>query len=336
MTLHQHFRSLRTTAACVAGALLLAGPGVAAAADEQPWEPARGEFIVPAGPGGGLDTAARMLSHLLQQQGFYSDLVVANRPGGSMAIAFNELDAHPGNGSYVMTSTSSIMNYQILGALDRKLSDYTQIATLFDEYVAVAVRADSPYKTAQDLIDKFKESPGELNIGVATSIGNHIHVGIASPLKEAGVDISKLTIVPYKSSTESMTALIGGHLDVVSATTPNLIGPMQANAIRVLAVGAPERLSAPLEGIPTWIEEGINVVPSSSQGIHGPKNMPQEQVEAWATALDKAVASQQWKDLLAKNHWREHYLGPKETEKFRAEEYNKIHTILSELGLVKN
>src|SRR5690606_9341669 len=99
------------------------------------------------------------------------------------------LDRHKGDGNYVATSVSSLMNQEILGKLNQKFSDYTEIATLFEEYVAVAVKADSPYKNIHDLIAKFKAAPDALNVGVATSLGNHIHVGIASPLKEAGVNI---------------------------------------------------------------------------------------------------------------------------------------------------
>ncbi|MGO1766793.1 hypothetical protein CAP48_07980 [Advenella sp. S44] len=316
-------------------AFVVAGTTYAKEPDAGKWKPEKGEFIVPAGPGGALDTAARMITHLLQKENLYPNLVVVNNPGGNMAIALNALDKHKGNGNYVMTSVSSLMNQEILGKINHKLSDYTEIATLFDEYVAVAVKADSPYKNIHDLIAKFKASPDTLNVGVATSIGNHIHVGIASPLKTAGVDISKMTVVPYKSSSESMTALQGGHLDVVAATTPNLIGLIKSGAIRVLAIGAPERLSAPFENVPTWIEEGIDVVPSSAQGVLGPRDMPKEQVDVWVDMLATIAATSQWKEFLAKNHWREHYLDPEQTREYRAREYKQIETVLNDLGLVK-
>src|SRR5690606_11951228 len=145
-------------------------------------------------------------------------------------------------------------NYQITGALDRNYEDYTPIATLFDEVMAVAVSADSPYQDINQLIQALKKDPSIANIAVATSIGNHVHVGIAAPLQKAGVDITRLTVVPYKSSAESITALIGGHVNIASASTPNLIAPLQAGKIRVLAVGARQRLQPPPDGIPTWIE----------------------------------------------------------------------------------
>src|SRR5690606_13517581 len=238
-----------------------------------------------------------MLVHLLQQNKKFDHMIVINRPGGNNTIAMNVLDDHPGNGNYVMTFTSSILNHEIIGNVDRDYTQYTPIATLFDEHVAVAVNDSSPYQTIDDLIAKFKESPGELNIGVAASVGNHVHVGIARPLKMAGVDISKLTVVPYKSSSESMAALLGGHLDVVAATTPSLVAPLQADSVRVRAVGAPKGLGGVFANVPTWIDAGIDVVPGSSQGILGPRNMTQEQIDYWSAALDEVVATQEWQDL---------------------------------------
>lgn len=299
------------------------------------WQPSKGEFIVPAGPGAGLDASARMLVHLLQQHNRFNNMIVVNRPGGNNTIAMNVLNERPGDGNYVMTFTSSILNHEIIGNVSGDYTEYTPIATLFDEHVAVVVGADSPYKTIHDLIAKFKESPGELNVGVAASVGNHVHVGIARPLKMAGVDISKLTVVPYKSSSESMVALLGGHLDVVAATTPSLVAPLQANSVRVLAVGAPKRLGGVFAQVPTWIDSGINVVPGSSQGVLGPRNMSQAQLDYWSKALDEVVATKEWQDLLAKNYWNPNYLGPEETRKFRAREYQGILETLTELGLAK-
>nr|MBF0681832.1 tripartite tricarboxylate transporter substrate binding protein [Pseudomonas sp.] len=299
------------------------------------WRPVNGEFIVPAGPGAALDSAARMIVQLLHQHGLVDDMIVVNRPGGNSAIGLNVLDQHVGDGSYVMSFASSLLNNQIIGALDRDYTDYTPIATLLDEYVAVVVSEKSPYKNIDDLIQALKKNPGALNIGVAASVGNHIHVGFARPLKEAGVDISKLTIIPYKSSAESMTALIGGHVDVVGATTPNLVAPIQAGSIRALAVGAPKRLTGPLADTPTWIEEGINIVPISSQGLLGPKGMTPEQLAYWTHALDIVVATKEWQDLMMRNHWSPNYLGPEETRKYREQEFAHSLEILSDLGLAK-
>lgn len=324
--------SIPTFLALSTSPVLAASPDAAAST----WHPSRGEFIVPSGPGAALDAAARSLTHLLQQHGFIDSMVVSNRPGGSLGIALNELDQHEGDGNHLMSFISSLLNYQITGALsNRDYADYTPVVTLFDEVMAVVVSADSPYQDINQLIDALKADPSIANIAVATSIGNHVHVGIAAPLQKAGVDITKLTVVPYKSSGESITALIGGHVNIASASTPNLIAPLQAGKIRILAVGARERLKPPLDGIPTWIEAGIDMVPTSSQGVLGPKGMPPEQVEYWSHAFKTVTATPEWQALMERNQWIPRYLGPEETRQYREQEFTQIKAVLSELGLAK-
>src|SRR5690606_34553241 len=110
---------------------------------------------------------------------------------------------------------TAIINNAYLGMISTTYKNYTPLAMLLDGYVGVLVHADSPYQTAQDLIDQLKKDPDSLNIAIAASLGNDIHVGVAKALMLAGVDISKLTFVPFRSSGESITNLIGKNVDVV-------------------------------------------------------------------------------------------------------------------------
>lgn len=300
------------------------------------WQPTSTvEFIVPAGAGAALDTAARQLQHLLIKENIVKNFVITNRPGGNLAVALNVMDQHPGDGNYLMTLTTSIINNHILGALNRSYEDYTPIALLFREYVGVVVRADSPIKNGADLIRIMKENPNQLHIGVATSVGNHIHVGIALPLQKAGVAIEKLSVIPFKSSGISITQLLGGHIDIVAATTPNLINAIKNDKLRVIAIGSPERMSGALSQIPTWKEQGIDVSTSSVQGVLGPKNMTSAQIDFWANSLKKINDSKEWQAFLDQNQWQPFFYGPKDTKILLDQEYASIKSVLSTLGLAK-
>lgn len=300
------------------------------------WQPTSTvEFIVPAGAGAALDTAARQLQNLLAKENIVKNFVITNRPGGNLAVGLNVLDQHPGDGNYLMTLTTSIINNHILGSLNRSYEDYTPIALLFREYVGVVVRADSPIKNGADLIRIMKENPNKLHIGVATSVGNHIHVGIASPLQKAGVAIENLSVIPFKSSGISITQLLGGHIDVVAATTPNLINALKNDKLRIIAIGSPERMGGALSNIPTWKEQGVDVSTSSVQGVMGPKNMTPSQIEFWAKALQKINDSKEWQTFLEQNQWKPFFYGPKETRALLDQEYASIKSVLSKLGLAK-
>lgn len=300
------------------------------------WQPTSTvEFIVPAGAGAALDTAARQLQNLLIKENIVKNFVITNRPGGNLAVALNVMDQHPGDGNYLMTLTTSIINNHILGSLNRSYEDYTPITLLFREYVGVVVRADSPIKNGADLIRIMKENPNKLHIGVVTSVGNHIHVGIAFPLQKAGVAIDKLSVIPFKSSGISITQLLGGHIDVVAATTPNLINALKNDKLRIIAIGSPERMGGALSIIPTWKEQGVDVSTSSVQGVLGPKNMTPSQVDFWAKSFKKINDSKEWQTFLEHNQWKPYFYGPEDTKRLLGQEYESIKSVLSSLGLAK-
>ena len=302
----------------------------------QQWKPGPTvEFIVPAGAGAALDSAGREIQQLLRQRDLVRSMVVINKPGGNSSIALAVLDQHAGDGNYLMTLTTSILNNHILGTLPKTYRDYTPLALLFREYIGLVVREDSPFRTAEDLIRFMRDKPGALHIGVATSVGNHIHVGAALPLSKAGVRIDQLSIIPFKSSGESMSALLGGHIEVVAATTPNLITAMNSGRLRVLAVGSPERLQGPLAAIPTWREQGIDVVTSSVQGVLGPPAMTPAQINYWGSALAEICKSDEWKEFLAKNQWQPNFVGPEQAGATLDREYREIKEVLVALRLVQ-
>ena len=308
-----------------------------AAASAQAWKPERTvEYVVPAGPGAALDTAARQLKELIdRQQSLGATLVVTNKPGGAGMVAMGGLQAKPGDAHQVVTLTHSSINNKLAGEVSLGYEDFTPLAILFDEFITVAVRADSPIRTGRDLVDALRKNPAALSIGVATSIGNHIHTAIAKPLKAAGVDIGKLTVVPFKSSAESMNNLLGGHLDIVSASAVNVVPMMKAGRIRVIAVAAAERLGGDLAEVPTWREQGVDAVYTSSQGLLGAKGLSAAQIAFWEETLRRATDTPEWRAFLARNHWKPRFMGATETRRYLDAEAATTKTLLGDLGLLK-
>lgn len=293
------------------------------------------QFTVPAGPGGSLDIVARKLQELLIRKKLVSNLIVLNKPGAGAQLALNVLDQNVGNPNYLMTLPTAIINNSYLGTIKTTYKNYTPIAMLLDGYVGVLVRSDSPFKTANDLVDHLKKDPDSLNIAIAASLGNDIHVGVAKALMLAGVDISKLTFVPFRSSNESITNLIGGNVEVVGATTPTIIPAIQTGKVRVLAIGSPERLKGVFSDIPTWKELGVDAVTSSPQGVLGAKDITPEQVQYWESAFKELTETQEWHDFLEQNHWAPRFMTALETEKMLAEETKTIEQVLSKLNIKK-
>jgi putative tricarboxylic transport membrane protein len=294
------------------------------------------QFIVPAGAGGSLDIVARKIQELLTREDLVRNFVVLNRPGAGAQLALNVLNQNVGDPNYLMTLPTAIINNSYLGMIKTTYKSYTPIAMLLDGYVGILVRSDSPFKTADDLINHLKKDPNSLNIAIAASLGNDVHVGTAKALMLAGVDISKLTFVPFKSSSESITNLIGGNVDVVGATTPTIIPALQGGKVRVLAIGAPERLKGLLSTIPTWKELGVDTITSSPQGVMAPKGITPEQIKFWESAFSKITQTKEWNNFLDQNQWASRFMTSEETIKMLEMETAVIEDVLNKLNIKKN
>src|SRR6478609_8006583 len=274
-------------------AMACAACGWLPAAQADTWKPTKAiEFSVGSGPGGSLDQVARTLQKITEQQHTIpTPLIVANRPAGGGVVALSVLRQHPGDGHYLASwSQQWLTNYVVGDWKESPTAEYTTLAILFSEYVGLAVRADSPLRNASDLVAKLKADPTSTTIAIATALGNHIHIGAAKPLMAAGVDVAKMTVVPFKSSAESVTALLGGHVDVVAATTANLVGQLEAGKIRLLAISSPKRLGGTFANVPTWKEQGIDTEFTSMQGIMAPLGLTPAQHEYWSETLTRAAS----------------------------------------------
>jgi putative tricarboxylic transport membrane protein len=301
------------------------------------WKPERTiEIVSGTAAGGAVDRANRAVQRIWQEKKILDvNSIVVNKPGGGNAIAWNYLNQHAGDGHYVMIAPYTILTNKIVGTSSINWTDFTLISLLFNEYMTVAVRADSPIKSGTDLIERLKKDPGSLSIAVASTLGNHVHSSIAKALKAGGVDIKKLRVVAFPSSGESVTQLLGGHVDVVSSSTPNVVGQLQAGKIRVIAVSSGQRLTGVFAGVPTWKEQGIEGTFSASQGAIGPRGLTPAQLAFWESAFQKLAQSDEWNKELATSHWYGNYLGSRETAKYYAAQNTELREILTELGLAK-
>ena len=175
--------------ACFAAALAIALTTPARAAD---WKPERTvELIVGAAAGGNLDIAARAMQTIWQSNKNGPNALVVNKPGGAGTIASVYLTQRKGGPHHLMTFPITVFSTHIMGHGKFTHADFSPIAMLFGQYVFVSVRADSPIKTGKDLIERLRKDPASLNIAIATAIGNSIHMGLALPMKAAGVDLKR-------------------------------------------------------------------------------------------------------------------------------------------------
>ena len=313
---------------------LLAGAGPALA---QAWKPERNvEIVVVSAPGSGGDVTGRFVQKILQERRLVeTSISVVNKPGGGGAVAYHYLNQHKGNGHFVVIAGKSLLTNHIVGTNAITYTHVTPLAILFDEYICVAVKADSPVKSGRDLIERLKKDPGALSFGIASSLGNANHQGVATALKGAGVDLRKTRSVVFNSGALAMTALLGGHVDVVPGSVGLTLRHLQTGDVRVIAVAAPQRFGGALAAAPTWREQGANVVVSNWRGLVGAGALGPGQIAFWDEAMRGLVRAEEWKKELERNNWNEGYKASAEARKYMEADYGEAKVFLTELELAK-
>ena len=254
--------------------VLALAASAAALAQDYPTKPIR--LINGFGAGGPLDIISRLVAVPLSER-LGKPVLVESRPGASGIIAAEGIAKSEPDGYTLGMFTGAHTTFAALGKkLPYDTVDSFQPVTSIVFYTfMVAVRADNEAKTIRQLIDYAKANPGKLNYGSAS---NGTTSNLAGELLKltAGID---MVHVPYKSDTMSMTALLGGEIQVSIATTVGILPRIQAGTVRALGITSPTRW-AMLPEVPTLSESGMPGFDARTwAGIMGPRGMPRAVVD---------------------------------------------------------
>jgi putative tricarboxylic transport membrane protein len=313
-------------------AVCIAGTAHAA----ETWMPERAvEIIAGSGAGGAQDRTARTMQRIWKERNIISVPVnVANKPGGGGAISMAYLNQQGSDGRYIAVGSPSLLINHISGKGKVNHTDVTSLALLFSEYIVIAVRNDSPIRNGADLIQRMKADPGSVSAAVATARGGMQHIAVGRIAKTIGADVGKLRVVVFNSGSESITQVLGGHIDIVATAVANAAPHVANGQLRIIGIAAPQRLPGSLAAVPTWKEQGVDVVVSNWRSVVGPKAMTVAQTAWWDNALQRLVQTPEWNEDIQKNYWVNNYLGSAESQKFFAAQYEELRSTLNDL-LVK-
>ncbi|WP_414474525.1 tripartite tricarboxylate transporter substrate binding protein [Microvirga sp. M2] len=312
---------------------LLLGSAVNANAEGE-WKPTKAvEIVVGSAAGGGNDRSGRTIQKVLSQDNI-AESVVLNKVGGGGGIAYGYVsqkkDPH-----FIGIAQGGIMSNHISGRgnLD-PLSDVTPLSYLGHEAVAIAVRADSPYKNISEFLDQLQKNPASLSISVGSDRGGTNHSGIALLAKAKSIDPKQLKIVIFGGGAESVTNLLGGHIDAMSQLQNNAIPHHQAGTLRILCLTSDQRIEA-VPDVPTCKEEGYDVVAYNWTIVIGPKGMTPEQISGWEQILKRVHEHGTWKEMMKSVAAINEYKGAQDASAFLAEDYRRAKGLMIELGLAK-
>jgi putative tricarboxylic transport membrane protein len=259
------------------------------------------ELVIPFAPGGGVDLFGRTVARILNDEKIVPQHIqVTNQPGAGGALGIASMVQRSGDPYSLLGIAIHILVTPITLGTPNTYKDVTPLAKLFADYEMLVVPTDSPIKSLKDVADALKKDPSSLRVGGA-SIGSGDHLTISRLAQSLGLDPALLTYISY-SGGEANAAILGGHVDIGLGGL-DLIDLVKGGKMRALAISSPKRLSGDFVDVPTFTEQGYDVVNENWRGIFAPPGQSPAVVKYWQDALTKMVQTDAWKKELENHQW---------------------------------
>ena len=294
-------------------------------AQAYPAKPLR--LIVPYSPGGRTDITARAVADALKDA-LRQPIVVVNKPGASGVLGAKEVAGATPDGYTLGLFSTGFLTTQYTVPTPTNVKEYEFVALINQDPAAVAASAGSGWTTLQQAIAAGKAKPKSIRVGI--NPGNSAHIFAASFVKAAGLDV---IYVPFKGGAERAAAIAGGHIDLDF----DIVAPMkplrEAGRLKVLGVASEKRVDL-YSDIPTWREQGVNVVIHSWHGVFAPKGTPAARLTTLERALDKVAHDPNFVAQMKKLLLGVRYMNRKDFAAFFARQDEQFRALIQELGLM--
>lgn len=252
--------------------------------------------IVPTAPGGSVDILARVIGEKLHER-WRQPFIVEARPGAGQMIGTHQVARSPADG-YTLTLVT--VTYTTSIATQPKLpfdpvKDLTGITMVAEGPFVLVVHPSLPVRNFKDLIALARNRPGELNYGSAGS-GTILH--FATEVLAASANIN-IVHVPYKSMPTAVTDTVGGHIQILVGSLPNVWPQVRTNRVRALGVTSAKR-SRFVPDLPTLAEAGVPGYEAKQWwGMLAPAKTPKEIIAKIYGEMQEILATEDIKSRLA-------------------------------------
>jgi len=327
MNMRNALKRILGTAALAACAA--AGVGNANAA----WPERPVTLIVPWGAGGGTDATARIIGSLLEKE-LGQPVTVVNRTGGSGVVGHAAIASSPPDGYTIGLITVEIGMMHWQGLTDISGVSYTPIGLVNVDPAGLQVRADAPYKNANELVAAIKANPGKFKAS-GTGQGGIWHLALAGMLKDLKVDPAAAPWVPSNGAAPGLQDLVAGGVEIVPCSLPEARSLIDAGKVKSLAVmsDAPAGL---YPNVPTLkAATGSDWMIGAWRGIAAPKGVPNDVRDKLVAAIKKIAASKEYVDFMGSRGFGVAYLGPDEFDRFMAKSDTDLGATMKAVGIVK-
>lgn len=305
-------RVLGATAMAVAAAFATSMiPAASQALEDWPSKPI--EVIVGFNPGGGTDLIGRAIAAALEKQ-LGVPVQVVNRAGGGGVVGFDALRRAPADGYTAGIITAQVITANLRGVMPATYNDFNLVAMINIDQAAIAVPADSPYQTFNELIEAARANAGSITVGNGGEGGSY-HM-MARNLEEAA-DV-EFKHVPFDGGPAAILQLIGGHIDAAAVGAVEVAPQVEAGTARVLAVAG--QVNDPrfpgFPDVPTTAEKGIPLQIATWRAIGVPKGVDPAIVAKFGDAVAQAVKDPEFIETMKKANAPVRYLGSERLLKY--------------------
>ena len=310
---------LRTRPACVAALLVTASLGVTLHA-QYPRQAVEMTVLF----GGSSATIAQILADALSKE-LGTPVVAVSRTGAGGAVGYAHVKASPPNGYSIVWNSNSISTVFHSGNINFDYRTFEPIARIGMEVPALAVRADSPWRTLKDFAAAARTK--KMRVGISGR-GSFVHLVSAALFDKLGV---AAIYVPYGQGT-APAELLGGRVDAALQWPSQFKSQVDAKRLRVLAVIGTARLAV-LPGVPTAREQGYDVDMVMWRGLAAPKGTPKDVIARLEHAARTVVSSPRFKELSARLGFEPAFLPAGEFGALVARDDASIAKVMAQLGL---
>ncbi|MES2991524.1 MAG: tripartite tricarboxylate transporter substrate binding protein [Pseudomonadota bacterium] len=307
--------------------------GLFSAVAQAAWPERPITLIVPWGAGGGTDATARIIGSLLEKE-LGQPINVVNRTGGSGVVGHQAIAAAPPDGYTIGLITVEIAMMHWQGLTELSPASYTPIGLVNFDPAGLQVRADSPYKTTNDLIAAIKANPGKFKAS-GTGQGGIWHLAIAGMLKDLKVDPASVPWVPSNGAAPGLQDLVAGGVEVVPCSLPEARSLIDAGKVRSLAI-MNDTASTLYPNVPTLkTATGSDWKIGAWRGIAAPKGLPAEANDKLVAAIRKIAASKEYTEFMASRGFGVVYRAPDDFAKFMAKSDADLGATMKAVGIAK-
>jgi tripartite-type tricarboxylate transporter receptor subunit TctC len=284
-------RALRWLALLAACALI--APAHGQSADKYPERQIR--IIVPYPPGGSVDVLGRLVAQRMQEN-WGQSVIVENRPGaGTMIGTAAAAKSDPDGYTLIIVVSGHTTNPALYASMQYDgIKDFQPISLLARTPVVLYAHPSLPAKDAKELVALGKAKTHRLNFGSA-GVGSMTH--LTGELIKSQTGTEMLHIV-YRGGTPAMNDLLAGHLPLQFATVAQALPQYKAGQLRALGISSAERYASVPE-IPTFKEQGIDVVTTEWYGLLAPAGTPRPIIDKLNAEMKRIVALPSMGDRLA-------------------------------------